>query len=93
MTDVKRQCPVCGSENLEGESKCSNCGERLPTSASAIPLLVQASSAPRHLLGVDERRRWRGGGFGCSCGGAVRKYGQKLGHVCCGLLREESPRE
>ena len=47
MADVKRQCPVCGGENLEGEAKCSNCGEGLPTSASAVPPLVQASSAPR----------------------------------------------
>ncbi len=47
MADVKRQCPVCGGENLEGEAKCSNCGEALPTPASALPPLVQASSAPR----------------------------------------------
>ncbi len=47
MADVKRQCPVCGSENLEGEAKCSNCGEGLPTSASAVSPPVQASSAPR----------------------------------------------
>lgn len=47
MADVKRQCPVCGGENLERAAKCSNCGQGLLTSASAVPPPVQASSAPR----------------------------------------------